>query len=204
MLALGLLPVSLPETHDEQARAAIAELDETDEPLFRRAHAALGRLHPEQDAYVFADLGAGRGVEAVVSVARFLDRVDSLQSSDNEGDRAAVETLDKRGINAQYREQLRRLVKTAQSAQFPVETVPPDASNEQRVQALQELYAWYRDWAETARAVIHRRDLLILLGLARRRRNSRGEEEPVDSEPEAESAVEEPTAEPEFAPSSLV
>jgi hypothetical protein len=45
-----------------------------------------------------------------------------------------------------------------------------------RDQALRDLRAWYKDWAETARAVITRRDHLLLMGLGKRR--SRGEEEP--------------------------
>lgn len=33
------------------------------------------------------------------------------------------------------------------------------------------LRAWYKDWAQTARAVIIRKDYLIMLGLSKRRRS---------------------------------
>ena len=44
---------------------------------------------------------------------------------------------------------------------------------EEREEALRELRAWYKDWSETARAVIGRRDHLILMGLAHRKRSAR-------------------------------
>jgi hypothetical protein len=60
---------------DGAARAAIAELDEWDEPGFRRIAAALERLHPDAHAFVFAGLEAARGTGSVLSVTTLLDRV---------------------------------------------------------------------------------------------------------------------------------
>ena len=40
-----------------------------------------------------------------------------------------------------------------------------------RLEALRALRAWYIDWAETARVVLTRRDHLIRVGLATRKRS---------------------------------
>jgi len=39
----------------------------------------------------------------------------------------------------------------------------------ERNHALHELYLWYKDWSETAHAVIKKRAHLITLGLAKRK-----------------------------------
>ena len=174
LIASGHIAPSLSVTDDEKARMAIAEVDSWDESGFRRIHAALKRLHPEQDAFVFSGLQTGQGASAVVSVALLLDRLDALESSpDREAtraaDHAALATLEKRGIGPAERQRLRELVSLAQTVKPPVisEGVPGEAEREA---ALRDLRAWYRDWSETARAVIVRRDHLILMGLAKRRR----------------------------------
>ncbi len=193
-LVSGLSEPKVVREHDDKARATIAELDALDEPLFRRAHAALGRLHPEQDAFVFSGLAPARGPEAVVAVATFLDRLDALESAQDrratrKADQGALATLEKRGITAEYREQLRELVAVAQAVEFPDEPPTDAVTTSEREEALIELRAWYKDWAETARSLIVRRDHLILMGLARRRQSLRGEAE------ESEGAVDDDGAE---------
>jgi hypothetical protein len=54
--------------------------------------------------------------------------------------------------------------------------VPRDAE-------LQELHGWYRDWAHTARAVIARRDYLILLGVVERKKRNASSNTDADSGP---------------------
>ena len=178
--ASGMFKVELPVSQDEEARAAIAECDAADEPLFHRVHAALEHHYPEQDKFVFTDLNPGRGPESVLAIATFLDRLDALESSPKreatrEDDQAAIALLAKRKIDPEQRQYLRALVETAQMADFPVEPEPANVTAEQREEALRELRAWYKDWSETAHAVIARRDHLILMGLAQRKRSVRNE-----------------------------
>jgi hypothetical protein len=45
----------------------------------------LGRLYPDQDAFVFAGLEPSTGPGAVLSVATLLDRLDALESSPARG-----------------------------------------------------------------------------------------------------------------------
>lgn len=173
LLASGYVSAAPPQSDDQRARAAIAEIDAWDEPGFRRVRAALGRLHPEQNEFVFRGISAARGANALVSVGMLLDRLDLLENDPSraatrEADRAALSTLEARGIGKAERARLRELLDTVLSVKQPVlpEAAP---SAEEREAALRELRAWYIDWSETARAVIHRRDHLILMGLAHRR-----------------------------------
>jgi hypothetical protein len=174
---------------DAAARQAITELDNWDESGYRRIHAALERLHPEQDAFVFAGLEASRGPTAVLGVAKLLDRLDQLEKG-SEADRAAVATLEKRGINAKTREHLRHLVAVAQAAK-PMDQPADPPVNDVQQKALESLNAWHRDWSETARAVIRRRDHLILMGLAKRR--SHKDEDPNTDETNSSDPVVSPS-----------
>lgn len=161
------------------ARNAIRELDAWDERGFRLARAALRRLHPEQEAFVFEKLEASQGAQAVLGIASFLDRLDSLERSTErkatrKADHAALDTLAKRGVTKAERERLRALLDVAQSSpEISAADLEGDATSatakEQRDIELANLRAWYDDWAETARSVVTRRDYLIRLGLAKRR-----------------------------------
>lgn len=174
--ATGYVPPLASPTDDAAARAAMAELDQWDEPGFRRISAALERLHPAQHEFVFAGLEAAQGVGAVVSVTTMLARLDQLEGAPERkatraADKAAIATLTARGITPELRSNLRSLVGVATTAVTP--EPPSDPAVHERDAALTELRAWYKDWSETARAVITRKDYLIRLGLSKRR-SSRG------------------------------
>jgi len=172
----GYAPASpLVFTDDQKARAAITELDAWDDPGFRRIHAALGRLHAEQDAFLFEGLEAQQGAGSVVSVTTLLDRLDALEGSaaraaTRKADKAALATLARRGIDGAIRKHLRDLVIVAQSAKAPAATPATNDGNDRRERSLVALRSWYRDWSETARAVIRRRDHLVMMGLSKRKR----------------------------------
>jgi hypothetical protein len=156
--------------------AAIVALDQWDGPTFERAYAAMERLHPTQCAYVFRELQAATGVAAVGTVKTFIDRVVALREGTDpgrkktrEGDRAAVATLEARGIfDAKTEKWLRGLIEQATSLEAPREPEVPKAEAERMEKAI-AFNAWLKDWRTTARAVIARRDYLIRLGLAERR-----------------------------------
>lgn len=175
-VASGIEPAAPFNSDDAKARAAIAELDDWDGQGFARIQAALERLHPEQAAFVFAGIAAGSGIDSVLAVGTLLDRLDALEGAPEreatrEADHAALATIAQRGIDRDEQARLRQLVELAQRAptEFP-ET--PSEREQRRLEALAELRAWYDDWSATARAVIQRRDYLIMLGLASRRSSS--------------------------------
>ena len=192
LAASGYVPTPMPTTDDERARAAIAEIDGWDEAGFTRIHAALARLHPEQDDFVFTGIEAGEGASSVVSVATLLDRLDALENAPERevtrsADRAVLETVRKRGITSAERARLREQIALAQRVVTPVVPLPEPELLEQRVQTLRELRAWYGDWSSTARSVIRRRDHLILMGLGKRSSSKRDDQNPIA--PEAPPAV---------------
>lgn len=178
-------PDGFPVTDDQKAREAIAELDAWDSSGFRRIHAALGRFHPEQDAFLFAGIEPGTGAAAVVSVSMLLDRIDALESSPDrvatrDADLAAVATLTKRGIDKNLRDKMRGLVAIAKEAKPPI--VTPAPSPDEREEKLVKLHTWFSDWSETARAVVTRRDYLVLMGFAKRKR-AKSSDEPTPVSP---------------------
>jgi hypothetical protein len=169
------------EAESGKARAALQALAEWDGSLFRRMHAVLGRFHPEQEAFLFDQIEED-GARPEVAIGKVCDRVAALAGSPEragtrEADQLALQTLAQRGMNAAFFENLREVVVVAREVVPPALQLPGPRT-EKREKALLELHAWYKDWSETARAVIKRRDHLILLGLAKRKRRARGEEAP--------------------------
>lgn len=175
-LVSGYAPEKQDLSLDKQTREAINELDRWDEQGFRRIHAALSHLHPAQDEHVFKDLKPSEGMESVLGVSLLLDRLDELENgkareATREADHAALATLAERGITPDERKRLRELVKKAQAVN-PVVPIS-EAGRKQYEENLVALRGWYDDWSETARAVITRRDHLISLGLAKRKKKEK-------------------------------
>lgn len=169
--AAGTLRHTPPVAGPIPSADAIVELDAWDETGYAIARAALERRHPEQAAFVFEGLKAEQGPEAVIGVRTFLQRLEALEAAPEraetrEADQAALATLATRGIDAAERARLASLVATASDV-APVMDAPP---NDDVEAALLALYAWYKEWSETARAVIKSRRQLIYLGLANPRR----------------------------------
>jgi hypothetical protein len=195
LAATGYSPEKSNVDADARARQALTELDNWDETGFRRIHAALERLHPEQDAFVFAGLEVSRGPAAILGVSKLLTRLAQLENG-SEAERAAIATLTKRGITKELREHLRGLVTVAQTV---TDDLPQTATvlTEAQQKALEALAAWHKDWSETARAVIRRRDHLILMGLAKRKSrkdDEAGAEEGESEEPSGLQAAVTPSA----------
>lgn len=155
-------------------RDAIAALDAWDEPNFARYRAVLRRHAPATGEYVFQSLSAASGAAAVQSVATFLRRIDTVEAGEAEGisrtdGRKAAALLAARGLTADERTRLQGLVDAALGPADPL--VEPDATApEARREALIALRDWFEEWSAVARAEVRRRDHLILLGLASRRR----------------------------------
>jgi hypothetical protein len=172
----GYMPDEGSSEEDPRVQNAIAELDAWDERGFRRAHAALARLHPDQDRFVFNGLTPAQGPEAVLRVALFLDRLDALEQGTSrkgtrDADRAALATLAARGFGPEERARLREVVNVAHASPVPSEAAVNAAKMAvARGQALVDLRRWFDDWSETARAVVTRRDHQIRLGIAHRKK----------------------------------
>jgi hypothetical protein len=107
---------------------------------------------------------------------RVLDRLDALQSSPKRKttrkvDHEALERVASKGVTAEERKRLRALIEVAKRAAEDAESAAVvEADDGSRDEGLLALYRWYSEWAGTAHAVIKRRDWLILLGLAKRKK----------------------------------
>ena len=134
---------------------------------FPRLIAAVDRLHPAE-RWLFAGIDSPGGAEAPLALATLLERLDALAER-----RAAavLETFTRRGVGTVERGRLRALVEIAMAAPEPGE---PELADAWREVELVALHRWYADWCTTARACIARKDWLIALGLAGRRRANDG------------------------------
>lgn len=169
-------PATSAKTTDQLS--ALTEIDRFDEPAFRRATAALSRLHPERYAYMFGDgLSPKTGPESVGSVQVFLDRYVALRDGTDPGradkreaDRAATSTLESRHIVTPAIERhLREQIEVVKQAALPRTPAVVSASEESLQNAAQAFEVWLRDWRTTASAGMFRRDYRIILGISRRR-----------------------------------
>ncbi len=173
----GYNPPKQEVLYNEEPNAAQVELDQWDEGGFRIIKASLSRHHPAQAAFVLDGLGPSQGFAAVAGVSTLLDRLDALESSPareatRQEDLAALELLARRGIDKAERLRLRGLVQkvTQASAVVPSPTGSAEEKEQDYIASLIALRSWFEEWSEVARVVIRRRDWLILLGLARRKR----------------------------------
>jgi hypothetical protein len=91
-----------------EASRAMAELNEADEPFFKRAEAVLRRHYPAQADFLFDNLAPVHGPDAFLGMAILLGRIDALESApEREGSRAedsaALAKLEARGITKAVR-----------------------------------------------------------------------------------------------------
>lgn len=164
--------VAAPTGETQEARRALDAWDDLNFPI---ASASLKHRHPDAHAALFAgDLSPGVGAESVVRVSLFLDRLDALAPKHP----GALSTLAARGITPDERARLRALLRSATAYQPVDPRLEEDVrarenSLEARKAALQALRAWYEEWSVIAKQVIRRKDWLIGLGLASRKRRTK-------------------------------
>lgn len=162
---------------DREAADAAAILDAWDEPGFRIAKASLKHRFPRQYAFVFDGLEASKGFASVLGVETFLDRLDALEGAPERAktrkqDLDALAALAARGIPQEERQRLRALVEKARKYGDDDDAPEQEQAAEQAASraTLLPLRAWYEEWSEIARARISRKDYLIRLGLAQRKK----------------------------------
>lgn len=151
---------------DAEVANAIAALDAADERLHRIVDASLRHRFPALRDELLADLKPARGAESVLYVRTLLSRLSKLSGPDG---KAALEILSRRSLTPAYRAELAALVKTAERYTAPTATPADDGSYHDGLRALR---AWFEEWAELARSELSRKDYLLRLGLARRKRTT--------------------------------
>ncbi len=184
-MGAGANPIAAAPASTAQVQA-LTQIDRFDEPAFKRATAALGRLHSDQLAYMFGDgLAAKSGPESVGSVQLFLDRYAALRDGTDpnradkrDADKAAATTLESRNIvTSAIEKELRaqiEIVKKPAPIPVPVQVSAPEEALQQAAAAFE---IWLSDWRATAQAGIQRRDYRIMLGVARRKHSVEAEDD---------------------------
>ena len=96
-----------------------------------------------------------------------------LERLSEPGNADVKRTLAGRGLDKAERQRLGALLPLAQGT---VEAPSAGRETEPREAERRAVYRWFRDWSVTAHAVVRRKQHLIALGLASRRRSGQGEE----------------------------
>lgn len=170
---------------DPRSALAMAELDRLDGPLIDKLDATLGHRFPRQREAVLGGLAAGERAVAVANVKSILARVSALEASADAQDQAAAARLAKVRFDGAERERLESLVRDAEH--FDATSGAGFDSEEGRWARVAPdhvaLWRWFDEWSRAAHRAVGRRDWLIALGLAKRKR--KGKDDPED--PPAES-----------------
>jgi hypothetical protein len=196
LVAAGQVKPTVPGVvPDVPQTLAVEALDEWDGATFERARPVLRYRFPDQHEYLFEGLGAKSGVEAVGSAKLFLDRYAALRDGTDparelsrEEDRQAALLLAERKImDDETFARISGLVERAQTiAPMPAEPASGPTS-EERQAAAGDLHVWLTDWSAQARAATTRGDYLLRLGLLDRRTASKGADDALDEEEEADA-----------------
>lgn len=169
---------------DRNAVEAEARLMAWDDMWLPIADVTLAFDAADQHAFLFAGgLKPVAGPESSLVVKRFLDRYDILAGGRDEvtrdADAAAVALLAEHGLDAAVVRGARAdLAVLTTTGEVPA---PPSPEHQAQVAAAQreaevQLWRWVRKWTTIARRAITRRDHLVWLGLAERKRRAKAGE----------------------------
>lgn len=144
----------------------IPEIDRWENTNFDVADAALRRTHPAVHAELFQNLGKMSGPEVLVSVSTFVARYEALAARTDDPAKAAVALLHKRGVTADSVAGVKALLHKSRSIQSSDLPAPDPEKVRQMEQAVEDMWAWYQDWAQIARVALPNKRLRIHLGIS--------------------------------------
>jgi hypothetical protein len=160
------------------------ELDGWENRWFPIADVVLATNVPEAHAMVFKNLAQTDGREVIVSVGTFLERLEALPKSREEGGlgtagRNARDLLTKRGLDHNAVAEARALLdKVGKIEPNDVDTSGVPSEREEMLE--RDLWNWYLEWSGIARIAISDRRLLCTLGFLRSSGGSADEPEAPD------------------------
>jgi hypothetical protein len=169
------------------------ELDGWENRWFPITDVVLATNVPEAHAMVFKNLSQTEGLEVIVSVGTFLERLETLPKSREEGGlgatgRNARELLIKRGLDSNAVAEARALLEKVGKIE-PSDIDASGVPSEREEMLERDLWNWYLEWSGIARIAISDRRLLRTLGFLRDSSGSNREpevpEEPGDAPPAA-------------------
>lgn len=152
---------------------ALRALDAWENQWFVIASATLGRRAPQVHERLFRNLSQTDGVEVIVSVGTFLERLDNLDKPTKDGGlgnegKDAKKLLAARGLSDKVIGEAKALVHQLSHVEGPLPDLEKVAAEEASFEKAEEnLWAWYLEWSTIARSAIKQRSLLIKLGFLR-------------------------------------
>ncbi len=149
-------------------------LDEWENRWFPIASASLRFRFPEAHDWLFLNLTQTAGLQVVVSVGTFVERIEKLSSAQVPRAAESRAFLSARGLTEVVLGEAKRLLSQIQGVAAPAP--PPEApSLEEQKAAEDALWQWYLEWSQIARTVIHDGRLLRALGFGRTSPTKTGE-----------------------------
>lgn len=149
----------------------VKQMDAWENRWFPIARASLEFRYPEAHRYLFGKLHQTSGVDVLVGVGVFVERLAKLPKQRRVKNAAAArDLLERRGLDAEVIAEAQALLdRMGQLAPAP----PPRVTPEQARAAEQALWRWYIEWSTIARTVITDRRLLRELGFRQARKGAR-------------------------------
>ncbi len=145
----------------------LQEIDDFENKWFPRTRAIIRRVVPTDrretfEQAFFADLSQQPlGPQVVGSVTALLARVEGLETSGQPEAKAVRSTLAARGLTAGKIKAIRALMAELGDLKTPELVVDPEAlrkADEAQQEGLEQLHAWFNDWAITLRSVLSARE----------------------------------------------
>jgi hypothetical protein len=160
--------------------AKVQELDEFENKWFPVARFTLQRHYPAVERELFLNLAQTEGIEVVLSVSTFLERLESLaQGSTPFGSEGplAMKLLETRGLTAERIQHAKSLLAALGTLSPAQASAPPVAEDQAAEEAL---WSWYLEWGGIARLVVTDRRSLRAMGFLARRKP--GEDEDLEDD----------------------
>jgi len=154
----------------------ITRMDAWENIWFDVAGAALGHKFPEVRDTLFLNISKSSGADVIVSVKTLLDRMDALEAEGSDQGKGALALLTSRGLTLATREEARKLLLEATSSPLSPEAPTEPEQTRKDEHAVAAMWAWYKDWATTARTVVTPRVLRIRMGVSRARSSEASDE----------------------------
>ncbi len=165
--AMGRSLVNIPSALKKNRLVeVIAKIDQWENCQFEIADAGLRHKFPQIHAEMFQNLTKMSGAQVLVSVGTFVTRYEALAARTDDTSKAAVALLAKRGVTAGSVAEVKALLDQARN--MPALEVNPDEQAQLAAmdEAVHKMWAWYQEWAQTARATLTNKRLRIHLGIS--------------------------------------
>jgi hypothetical protein len=182
LILMGYSPKPAAPQGPNENLASLTYIDNSDGPLLRAIKAVLEDRYPDSYGYIVGSLTAATGTAAVAVVQQIVDRyaavrdgTDPARQAKREEDKKAAEALASRAVlDAAIEADFRRHLERAQAIAPKIGEAPATEAQKKYQEAAREFHISLKEWREIARQTITRRDYLISLGLAERRRTKGG------------------------------